>query len=207
MKPHLLIINGSLGGRSGNTAHAIRAVLPTLEARFKIRTLHLAEKPTSRASTTALAAASAFLFTTGTYWDSWGSPLQIFLEKTTKFEASPIWSGKPAAVLVTMHSVGGKEVLSRLQGVLSTLGLVLPPMTGLTYSMVNHELAKLCLKSKKTPASSEGSLDFTDDLWSLDDFATVAHNLHAYCVLSHSATPAYQTWAVDRADPARRWLK
>jgi len=32
--------------------------------------------------------AVAFVFATGTYWDSWGSPMQRFLEQSTDLEAN-----------------------------------------------------------------------------------------------------------------------
>ena len=40
-----------------------------------------------------LAEADGFVFATGTYWDSWGSPLQKFLEETTAFEGTSVWLG------------------------------------------------------------------------------------------------------------------
>ena len=83
-----------------------------------------------------------FVFVTGTYWDSWGSPLQKFLENVTDLEGSPAFLGKPAIVMVLNHSVGGKGVLSRLQGVLSTLGCLIPPMSGIVYSWVTEQLLK-----------------------------------------------------------------
>ena len=68
----------------------------------------------------ALKMAEAVLFVTGTYWDSWGSPLQKFLEDHAYLETSPVLMGKPAGAIVLQHFCGGKAVLSRLQGVLST---------------------------------------------------------------------------------------
>ena len=82
--------------------------------------------------------ANGIVFVTGTYWDSWGSPLQKFLEDLTPWECSDVWLGKPAAVVVSMQEVGGKAVLSRLQGVLSSLGCIIPPCSGMVYSHVGQ---------------------------------------------------------------------
>jgi hypothetical protein len=112
------------------------------------------------------------------------------LEDATEFEASDLWLGKPASVVVTMHSVGGKEVLSRLQGVLSTLGALIPPMSGMTYSMASH----LALKTPPSP--------FQEDLWQLRDFEILSHNLKTALGLR----PKWRSWPVDEGDARRRWF-
>ena len=130
--------------------------------------------------------ARGFIFATGTYWDSWGSPLQRFFEESTSLEGGAVWLGKPAATLVTMHSVGGKGVLSRLQGVLSTLGVLIPPMSGLAYSQANH----LALQSG-------GDADF----WRVEDLEVVAHNLLAALKLREG----WRSWPVE-SDFQSRWF-
>ncbi len=184
----ITLIDGSLGGAGGNTAAVIAPLLEALRARAAVETLHLAADARPLAALEPLLAASdGFVFATGTYWDSWGSPLQAFLERATGLEASPVWLGKPAAVVVTMHSVGGKAVLSRLQGVLSTLGLLLPPMSGLAYSYAGHLALERAAHA---------------DFWQRDDLAVVAHNL----LEAARGGRDWRAWPVDGGDPHRRWL-
>jgi len=184
------LLDGSLGGAEGNTAAVLARLVPHLQPRAAVRTVHLRDVNDAASLAPILGESDGFVFATGTYWDAWGSPLQRFLETATELEASDVWLGKPAAVVVTMHAVGGKEVLSRLQGVLCTLGLLLPPMSGFVYSLANH----LALEG---PAR-EGQ----DDLWRLDDLAILAHNLLE--VLAGGRD--FRAWPVDRADPRRRWI-
>jgi chromate reductase len=140
----------------------------------------------------ALCAADALVFATGTHWDSWSSPLQKFLEDATPAEAGPLWLGKPAAVLVTEHSVGGKAVLSRLQGVLLTLGCSLPPLSGLVLS----QAVQLARRHTPDPA-------LADDFWSPDDLDVIAHNL---LTAARQPRPAWRAWPVDRQHFSRPWL-
>lgn len=184
----ILLINGSLGGAGGNTGLMLHRFEKALLPHAELRTLHLAAEGGGRAEE-LLAWCDGLAVATGTYWDSWGSPLQKFLEDLTGTEASALWLGKPAAVLVTMHSVGGKGVLSRLQGVLNTLGCAIPPMSGFVYSLANQ-------LARQTPS------DFADDFWQLADLAPIAQNLLA----ATKARGAYTAWPVDHADPRRRWI-
>lgn len=189
MIPKILCVNGSLGGADGNTARLIAELRSCLGSRVEWRELTLSKAGAGEGAEAALAWADGFAFATGTYWDSWGSPLQRFLEDQTGTEATALWMGKPAAVLVTMHSVGGKGVLSRLQGVLNTLGCSIPPMSGMVYSLANH----LALR--------QGS-EFAEDLWQLDDLDSISHNL----LQAFAASPEWKTWPVDREDPRRPWI-
>jgi chromate reductase len=190
LTPRITLLDGSLGGADGNTAAIAARLVGHLAPRASVRTVHLRDASDAAALAQLLGDSAGFVFTTGTYWDSWGSPMQRFLETATDLEASDVWLGKPAAVVVTMHAVGGKEVLSRLQGVLCTLGLMLPPMSGFVYSLANH----LALEG---PAR-EGQ----DDLWRLDDLAIVAHNL----LEALAGGRDFRAWPVDRTDPRRRWI-
>ncbi|MBP9682183.1 MAG: NAD(P)H-dependent oxidoreductase [Bacteriovorax sp.] len=186
----ILILNGSLGGASGNTSELIKVATEHLtKSSSQFEVIHLDKAHPDIAS--KLSWADGFIFTSGTYWDSWGSPLQKFLEETTQFEASDLFLFKPAAVMITMHSVGGKEVLSRLQGVLNTIGLLIPPMSGLVYALSTH----LAMKS---PDQS-----FNDDFWGLEDVEVVIHNLLTAIKKKHD----FKAWPVDRKDPKRKWLE
>src|SRR5690606_26355848 len=85
----LLIINGALRGRGGNTARVIDAARSSLPADLEVRDLVLADYTgTVEDIARELHEADALLFATGVYWGSWGSPLQRFLEVMTWLEGS-----------------------------------------------------------------------------------------------------------------------
>jgi multimeric flavodoxin WrbA len=188
VKRKVLVLNGSPSGAKGNCAEFIREIKTRIDAKFEV--LHLANEKFDAAFKKKISEASAVVFVTGTYWDSWGSPLQRFLEDMTEMEASSAIMGKPCAVFVLMHSVGGKSVLSRLQGVLSTMGFLIPPMSGMVYSLVSD----IALKSKTSHAK---------DFWQLDDADLILENLIKACELN----VLWATWPVDKKDPRRKWLK
>jgi multimeric flavodoxin WrbA len=190
MKSQITLINGSLGGKSGNTRALLESLLQKLESEVKIVELTLAENPSKKRIESEIRKSQGFLFVTGTYWDSWGSPLQKFLEDMTDLEGTDAWLGKPSAVVVTMHSVGGKEVLSRLQGVLSTFGCLIPPMCGMTYSLAGH----LALKKQTN--------EFHSDFWQIRDLEVIGQNLLE--ALNHKAH--WMSWPVDTEDPRRKWF-
>lgn len=194
-RPRILILNASLAGPTGNSARLLAMLAPRLAAHADLEHAVLAGPAAATFATLApaLQAADAFVFATGTHWDSWSSPLQKFLEDATPAEATALWLGKPAVVLVTEHSTGGKGVLSRLQGVLVTLGCTIPPLGGLVLS----HAAQLAREN----ASASGA---ADDLWRPADLDLVAHNLLA---AASAPRPAYRAWPVDRADFDKPWLK
>lgn len=191
--PTITLLNGSLGAANGNTAALLAPLVQRLRRDVTVEEVHLAtDRRTAPELTPLLARSTGFVLATGTYWDSWGSPLQRFLEESTSLEAGPVWLGKPAAVVVTMHSVGGKGVLSRLQGVLSTLGLLIPPMSGAVFSLAT-ELA----------TSQPDAIDEVADLWTREDLDVVAQNLLEAVRGGRAFTP----WPVSRADPRRVWVR
>lgn len=196
----ILVLDGSLGSESGNTAQILAHFETALGSKAIIKTWNLKSDGTPSAET--LAAADAFVFSTGTYWDSWGSPMQKFFEDVTHLEGADCFLGKPAALMTTMHSVGGKEVLNRLHGVLNSFGLFIPPMCGFTYSFANH----LALRS---PIDENDKLtsDFADDLWRMEDLETLAQNLLLATELTKTSRSRWATWLIDREDPNRRWLQ
>ncbi len=186
----ILILNGSINGPEGNTQKMIQFIQDKIE---HCEVVHLKDfldkKVTLNDLKAKLKKADGFIFTSGTYWDSWGSPMQYFLEAATEFEASDLFMGKPAGVVITMHAVGGKSVLSRLQGVLNTMGMMIPPMSGMVYSLAQH----LALEAEST---------FSEDFWSMEDTNVVVHN-----ILASLGNKKFQTWPVDHKDPKRIWLK
>lgn len=133
--------------------------------------------------------AKGIIFVTGTYWDSWGVPMQKILADLTPYEGTDLILGKPVSILVTDHSCGGKGVLSRLQGVLSSMGFLIPPMSGMVYSLASQ----LALKTES---------DFSSDFWCIDDLDVVSHNL----IEAINKTNNWKAWPVDRKDPKRVWV-
>ncbi len=189
-RPRILLLNASLAGDTGNTAVLFTEAQTLLAPHADVTQVTLARHGTDFATlVSALTEADGFLFGTGTHWDSWSSVLQKFLEDATPAEGTALWLGKPAACLVTEHSVGGKGVLSRLQGVLVTLGCVLPPMSGLVLSRA------ALLAGQHAP-------DAARDFWCRDDLAVVCHNL----VEAATGTRHWKTWPVDREGLSDRWI-
>ncbi|MBC7467437.1 MAG: NAD(P)H-dependent oxidoreductase, partial [Bdellovibrio sp.] len=172
---NILILNGSVSGKTGNCHRLIQKLIFQLKQiqnpkkKELIQVVHLSEikwTPSEKKKLfSQIKKADGFVFATGTYWDSWGSPLQKFLENVTDLEGGPAFLGKPAAVFVLNHSVGGKGVLSRLQGVLSTFGCLIPPMCGMVYAWVSQQVSKGAVTT-----------DAAEDLWSLDDIDTILKN-------------------------------
>ncbi len=196
----ILILNGSPGGQTGNCEVLIRNLGAQIKnnsewKKDKVQVIQLAEIKWTSVETKKVFAsiekAQGFIFVTGTYWDSWGSPLQIFLENVTPLEGESAFLGKPAVVLVLNHSVGGKGVLSRLQGVLSTLGCFIPPMSGMVYSWVSQQVLK---------KASVG--DAQSDLWSLEDLTQILENFKKALQIQVKWT----SWPVDRNDYRKVWL-
>lgn len=195
--PRILLLNASLAGASGNTAVLLARIRTALRGKAAIETAVLAGGPDFAALRPQLEAADAFVFGTGTHWDSWSSELQRFLEAATAAEATSLWLGKPAAVVVSEHSTGGKGVLSRLQGVLVTLGCSVPPLGGLVVSRA------ALLAAETDPRAAR-------DFWGLADLGVVAHNVAEAARVNRPgakpALPRWRTWPVDRRDFAARWL-
>lgn len=194
-RPRILLLNASLAGPTGNSARLLSLLAPHFAHHADLDHAALAGPAavTFAGLEPTLRSADAFVFATGTHWDSWSSPLQKFLEDATPAEATTLWLGKPAAVLVTEHSTGGKGVLSRLQGVLLTLGCALPPLSGLVLSHAAQ------LARQNTPAGSAA-----DDLWQPADLDIIAHNLLA---AAFAPRPAFRSWPVDRTDYTKPWLE
>lgn len=197
----ILILNGSPSGKKGNCEVLVRNLvsrinlLPIWSKSRKIKVVQLSEFKWSHSDRKRLfkllEQAEGFIFVTGTYWDSWGSPLQTFLENVTPLEGGEAFLGKPAVVLVLNHSVGGKGVLSRLQGVLSTMGCVIPPMSGMVYSWVSEQVLK-----NGSPKNSE------KDLWSLDDLTGILENFE----IAIENKIKWKSWPVDLKDYKKIWL-
>lgn len=138
----------------------------------------------------AVERADGFVFGSGTYWDSWGSPMQRFLEMTAHTEGQACWVGKPVGVIVTAHAVGAKGVLSRLIGVFNVYGMLIPPFAGMafTYSnMVAYEHANEHLRN---------------ELWTPADVEVVCHNLMEALM----GTKSWTQWPFNTGKYNEKWL-
>jgi chromate reductase len=185
----ILILNGSVHGNSGNCGLVLKSLLKTRKD-LDWNVVHLAKTKFGTSLFRKIKNADAILVMSGTYWDSWGSPLQKFLEDATDLEARPEILGKPAGVCVLKHSVGGKSVLSRLQGVLSSMGFLIPPMSGMVYSLSGQ----VAIKSKNIHAQ---------DFWCLEDLEIVVENL----VIAAKMKTSWKTWPVDRKNFRKKWIQ
>lgn len=198
---NILIINGAIGGRTGNTSMLLKKIKKMIlkeHHEVKIKTINL--YPTFCWNTVkhSIKKSDCLVFATGTYWDSWGSPMQQLFEKITVLEGSKYLVGKPACAIVTMHSVGGKEVCSRILGNLVSLGCMVPPFAGFAYSYADHV-------AHKTRTSGRRLLD---DVWHIQDLQTLLNNLIK--AASIDVKPDYEVWDFLNTaafDPTTVWLK
>lgn len=188
---HILIINGSISGISGNTAELLALAEEKLtDAKHTVSYLELCRDPDLDRMLSEASKADAFIFGTGTYWDSWGSPLQKFFELTSSTEGESYWLGKPVGTIVTAHAVGAKGILSRLFGVLNVYGMLIPPLAGLAYTYVNQ------VALPKAPE------DLQKELWTADDVEIVCHNL----LEALHGGKNWKQWPVDNVHFTDKWL-
>lgn len=198
---NVLIINGAIGGRTGNTSMLLKKVKKTIlkqHDNVKVKILQLYPTFCWNAVKRNIKKADCLIFSTGTYWDSWGSPMQQLFEKMTILEGSDYLLGKPACAIVTMHSVGGKEVCSRILGNLVSLGCMIPPFAGFAYSYADHVAHKSRTSSKR----------LLDDVWHIEDLETLLHNLIKAADIE--SKPEYRVWNFLNTtvfDPTTVWLK
>lgn len=188
----LLALNGSVRGDHGDAAEALKAAL-AFAGDVDVAPVTLATyQGTVEAMVQLLNDADAILVGTGTYWGSWGSPLQRFLEVMTPLEATPAFVGKPAACVVTMDSVGGVDVGTRLLGALATMGCCTAPFPLVVLSRVGFAV--------------QGTPGF-DDVWQPRDLEVTVTNLvkHARATRDTRAS-AHATWSVDNGRlPTGAW--
>ena len=184
----ILALDGSLAGSEGNTSEVVRRMGQIICNRARFDVISLKDTPEIQSLEAIIRASDGFIFATGTYWQSWGSPLQKFFEEMTRWEATDLWIGKPAASVVTMHSVGGLEVVSRIQLNLTMMGLLIPPNSCVVHSLVS-QLAR--------------TVSDSDDIWDLKYLPIVCHNLLEAVYGTHT----YKAWGVERSPEAeKRWI-
>jgi NAD(P)H-dependent FMN reductase len=183
----LVVLDGSLRPTAGNTAQALSLCASAFGPEVSVDRIALAEYGGSIAEmATRLRAADGLLVGTGTYWGSWGSPLQQFLELMTPYEATEVFLGKPASVVVTMDSTGGSEVAGRLAATLVSLGCATPPFGWMTLSRVGVALG-------------QHAADAVRDVWSPADLAVLAQNL---VLAARAPRPGFRPWNVERSAPS-----
>ena len=190
-RPRILLLNASLDGATGNTATALAHLAAHLEPQADLARVTLAAQPDLAKFWPLLDASDALVIGTDTHWDGWSSHLQTLLEAATPHEGTSHFLGKPAACVVTEHGVGGKAVLSRLQGVLVTLGCALPPMSGLVLS----RSALLAAALEPAAPASFGRPP---------PRPAAAPNRRPAPPAAEDR--AYTAWPLDRRDPHHRWL-
>ncbi|MFZ9890014.1 MAG: NAD(P)H-dependent oxidoreductase, partial [Myxococcota bacterium] len=125
-----------------------------------------------------LRAANGFVVVTGTYWGSWGSPLQRFFEVMTPWEATDVFLGKPVGAVVTMESVSGAEVGARLLSTMNLLGCAIVPLGLVVLSRIGRLV-------EDDPAYS--------DVWQVTDIDILIENL----ALSTSARSRIERWPTE----------
>jgi multimeric flavodoxin WrbA len=201
---NVLIVNGSLGGSEGNSYELAKLFVPQLTYHgAQVEILNLNPKvgevcmPDLASLESQLTWADAFVFVSGTYWSSWGSPMQMFIEHLTNFETSPLILGKPASVLITMHSVGGQEVMFRLQGVLASMGFLIPPLSSMVYSLHQHLIEDAALENTQLK-------EHKDDFWSLRDLPYLAANLIE--AIRSTRDSNFVAWPVDEKNASNLWM-
>lgn len=186
---NILVIDGSLHGKNGNTGRLLEKFIVQLPETIRVDYLELCSCSDITAQQNRFNKADGFVFATGTYWQSWSSHAQRFFEHATAWEGTSLFLGKPVCTLVTMHSVGGMEVLSRAQSVFSLLGCMIPPMCSLAHSHMNQIAAE---------HSDHG------DIWDETSFPAIIHNLSA----ALSGTHDYQALSLEPHDSLHDvWMK
>jgi len=186
----VVILNAGLGGGHGNCHVVAEHCSSWLTQRQKTSEMIVLRDAPPGDVPAALERAERLVIVTGTYWGGFSSLLQQLFEELTPTEGSELWLGKPAAVLVTAHQVGAQSVLFRLQGLLATLGCLVPPMSGVVITKVGEALRA------RAP-------ELCEDVWGMSDVAVALHNLLA----APLAPRAFRAWPVDREHFTERWLE
>lgn len=193
MTSRLLLLNGSLRGSDGNTAHLLQRAARELPTDWQTDTLCLADyRGTVEALAARLSGADALLIGSGVYWGSWGSPLQRFLEVISSYELSSCFLGKPAGALISADSVGGLDVAQRMLGAFSLLGCLLPPLASVVLSRA------ACAATASDPEANA-------DVWQFDDLAVVVNNLvraRAFAEVAWATWPVRELARVEGEYPA-----
>lgn len=192
----VLVINGSIRGKAGNSWTLVQKAAGCLEQQgVVVATLTLTDPMLDIKDVyELLKGCDGILVVTGVYWNSWGSPLQFFLEVCTAFENTPAFFGKPVACAVTMDSVGGTDVASGLHAALAGLGCWSPPCSTIVLSRVGQEAIEASAGAENNP---------NDDVWRMDDLEIVLKNLVAATAFNKAQWVAWPH--VKLRSPEKAW--
>lgn len=120
------------GGPAGDGAAIGAHLRPHLEDQARMQLVALADGPPPPDALAALLRASDGFVLAASAPASGDDRLAAFLARATAFADGWTWLGKPAAVLIA--SDGGDDAHARLQGALSAMGCLLPPMSAIAYA-------------------------------------------------------------------------
>ncbi len=194
-KKQVILLNGSIRGNQGNSGSIAEKIASHLHSRkIASEILTLADPlPDIGQVSNLLREAHGFFAISGSYWSSWGSPMQRFLEVMTAFENTPVFFGKPFACAISMDSVGGLDIAQRLHGAFAGLGCWSPPCSTMVLSRVGQEAIN---------ASAGSTEDPNEDVWRLSDLEPVLHNL----VLATQVNVGWQSWPYKKLElPSGPW--
>jgi NAD(P)H-dependent FMN reductase len=178
----IVVLDGSLNGIGGNTHGVIQETVHALGHLVEVDYIELKDVKDMLSLHTRIKDAQGFIVGSGTYWQSWGSPMQRFLEAATEWEGTDVFLGKPICTVITMHSVGGVEVMSRLQSIFNLLGCFAPPHCSMVHSYVNQLAAQIDKEDM--------------EIWDLRFVPTVAHNFKVALFGGGS----FMSWDADQGD-------
>lgn len=188
----IVVLNGSIRGDEGNSGAFAEQALRYMRmhhSHIQVQVLHLAgSMPSVPQVYSLLEEADGFLVISGVYWNSWGSPLQRFIEVATAFENSPAFFGKPIACAISMDSVGGSDVAARLQAAFAGLGCWSSPCSTLVVSRVGLEAIQ------KTKGTVD---DPNEDVWRPSDLEIVLDNLAQAVAIDRSLWKAWPHVELD----------
>lgn len=143
MKQKILIINAALNGKLGSTEKLLQIAAKKLSENFFVEFIYLNEHNSFNKFQERIFNAVGFIIGTGVHWSSWSSLFQKFIEGATDGEGSELWLGKPCGFVVTSHSFGGAEVLSKLMTTMNLFGCFTPPCCAMSYSKAEHNALKM----------------------------------------------------------------
>lgn len=171
MKNNILIINGSIRGKKGNSHEIALYIKKYLEKEHNTNA-HIYNLTQPKYSIKEvyelLEKTDAFIITSGTYWNNFSSVLQRFIEVCTPFENTKAFLGKPIATVISMDSVGGIEVANKIISSFSGLGCWAPPCS----SIILSRLGQFAVQQTK-----EWEVDPNEDVWRLEDVEILTDNL------------------------------
>lgn len=160
---NILVINGGLGGPTGNCARIIEKYLSKhFGDASRVSVTNLTDRHPSMHQ---LCEYDGFIIFTGTYHHSWSSHLQRFLEEKASYVSGfDAWQGKPVAIVVIGAKIGARDVMARLAGVVNGLGAYIPPQAMMCYT-------------KSFDITHRHEPERGRNLWKLDDLGVVVANL------------------------------